>query len=77
MAKSQSVIQSVKNEILDMIREVARRRNDRLAFPVMKGKYLRLINNRSKLQSREYMEAFVEKHGLTSFEDMAKLKAEN
>jgi len=76
-AKSQSAIQTVKNEILDMIREVAKRRADRLAFPVMKGKYLRLISNRSKLQSREYMEGFVQKFGLTTFEDMAKLKAEN
>ncbi len=75
--KSQTVIQSVKNEILDMIREVAKRRADRLAFPVMKGKYLRLISNRSKLQSREYMEGFVQKFGLTTFEELKKLKAEN
>lgn len=77
MAKSQTVIKTVKNEILDMIREVAKRKHDRLSLPVMKGKYLRLINNRPTLQSREYMEAFVQKHGLATYGDMAKLKAEN
>jgi len=77
IAKSETVIQAVKNEILDMIREVAKRKNDRLSLPVMKGKYLRLISNRSKLQSREYMEAFVQKYGLTNYDDMEKLKAEN
>lgn len=74
--KSQTVIQAVKNEILDMIREVAKRKSNRLSLPVMKGKYLRLISNRSKLQSREYMEAFVQKHRLTTYGDMAELKAE-
>lgn len=65
----------VKNEILDMIREVAKRRNGRLAFPVMGKKYLRLVSNRAELQSRDVMEQFVHDRGLTTFEDLAKLKA--
>ena len=74
-ALSLSAITTVKNEILDMIKEVAKRNNDRLKFPVIKGKYLRLISNRASMQNREYMEQFVHKNGLTSFEDMSRLKA--
>lgn len=65
----------VKNEILEMIKEAAKRRNDRLAFQVIGKKYLRLVSNRAELQSREVMERFVHDRGLTTFEDMEKLKA--
>ncbi len=74
-AVSYSAITNVKNEILDMIKEVAKRRNEKLAFPVMGKKYLRLVSNRSELQKREVMEKFVHDAGLTTFDDMAKLKA--
>lgn len=73
---SQKVVDVVKNEIIDMIREVAKRKQDRLSFPVVGCKYLRFISDRAVMQKREVMENFVHERGLTSFEEMEKLKAE-
>ena len=50
---AKKIADTVKNEILDMIREVARLNKNRLSLPIVKGKYLRLISNRADMQSKE------------------------
>ncbi len=65
-----TVVTNIKNEIIHMIREVAKRNNDRLSLPIMKGRYLGQISDRATLQNKEYMESFVQNAGWTSFEDM-------
>lgn len=71
---AKKIADTVKNEILDMIREVARLNKNRLSLPIVKGKYLRLISNRADMQSKEKMEEFVHNMGLTSFEGMQEFK---
>ena len=51
-----SIASVIKNEILDMIREVAKRNNERLRLPILMGKYLPLVSNRAVLQDRTSME---------------------
>lgn len=72
-----TVVDKVKNEIIDMIHEVAKRRQDRLVFPVIGSKYARLISNIAPLQSREVMEKFVQDRGLTTFDELKELKAKH
>lgn len=73
-AFAHTVASKVKNEILDMIQEVAKRKQNRLSFPVVGSKYARLISNRANLQSREYMEKFVQDRGITTFDELKELK---
>ena len=70
------VVENIKNEILDMIHEVARRYADRLKLPIVSGKYLRLVNNRSALQSKEKMENFVKENNLSTFTELREFKSE-
>ena len=67
----------VKNEIIDMIQEVAKRNHDRLKLPVLGTKYLRQVTDRATLQSREKMEQFVHEHELTSFDTLKEFKITN
>ena len=67
-----SAVKTVKNEILDVIRAVAERYNNRLKLPVIKGEYIRLIPNRETLQKKDGMEAFVKNMGWTTFDEMMK-----
>ena len=59
-----------------MIREMAKRNNERLKFPVVKGKYLRHLSDRSSLQDKAKMEDFVQKMGWTTFAEMKAFKSE-
>ena len=68
------VVVAVKNEILDMIREVARRNNDRLYLPILKGEYISKITDRAELQKKDFMERFVHDMGWTTFEEMKTAK---
>ncbi len=70
-------IRKVKNEIIDMIQEVAKRNHDRLKLPVLGTKYLRQVTDRATLQSRERMEQFVHEHELTSFDTLKEFKLTN
>ncbi len=70
-------IRKVKNEIIDMIQEVAKRNHDRLMLPVLGTKYLRQVTDRATLQSRERMEQFVHGHELTSFDTLKEFKLTN
>ena len=69
-----TVVKAIKNEIIDVIRAVAKRNNDRLSLPIMKGKYLRLISNRPAMQDRASMEQFVADIGVTTFEELKAFK---
>ena len=68
--KAVETVKAIKNEILDMIREVAKRNNNRLSLPVRKGEYISKITNRGELQKKEFMETFVHNMGWTTFEEM-------
>ena len=70
-----SAVKSFTSEIIDMIREVAKRNNERLKFPVVKGKYLRYLSDRSALQDKVKMEGFVQKMGWTNFAEMKSFKS--
>lgn len=72
-----TVVKAIKNEIIDMIREVAKRNNNRLNLPIMGSKYIRHISDRRGLQDKEFLEQYVEKKGFTSFEDLKDFKSEN
>ncbi len=65
-----TVIKVIRNEILDVIRGIAERNNNRLKAPILGTNYYRLINNREALQDRAYLERFVEVAGISSFEEM-------
>ena len=64
------VVTAVKNEILDMIREIAKRNNNRMNLPVFKGEFLGKISDRSALQRKDWMESFVHDMGWTTFDEM-------
>ena len=65
-----AVVKAVKNEILDVIRKVAERNNNRLSLPIMKGKYIGAVSDRASLQDRAKMEAYVQGKGWTTFAEM-------
>lgn len=44
-----SVAQTIKNEILEMIRAIARRNQNRLRLPVVGGRYVPLVSDRAGL----------------------------
>ena len=67
---------AIRNEIIDVIRAVAKRNHDRLSLPIVGGRYLRLVSDRATLQNREYLENFVTEKGLTSFEELKAYKTE-
>ena len=68
--KATTVVKSIKNEIMDMIREVAERNANRLNLPVRKGKYITKITDRGQLQKRDFLERIVHDMGWTTFEEM-------
>ncbi len=63
-------VKAIKNEILDIIRKVAERNNNRLKLPVMKGKYIGAVSDRVSLQDRAKMEAYVHSKGWETFDEM-------
>ncbi|MBO4910351.1 MAG: MobA/MobL family protein [Lachnospiraceae bacterium] len=65
-----AVVKTIKNEILDVIRKVAERNNNRLSLPIMKGKYIGAVSDRASLQDRSKMEAYVQGKGWTTFAEM-------
>jgi hypothetical protein len=69
------IAQNIRNEIVDVIKGVAER-NRKLSLPIVGSKYIRFIGNRANLQSLEYMENFVAREKLTSYEDLKKYKNE-
>lgn len=71
-----TTVKAIKSEIIDMIAEVAKRNNNRLKLPIVKGKFLRQVSDRAAIQDKAKMEKFVQDMGWTSFADMKAFKAE-
>ena len=65
-----TVIKTFKSEIVDMIRKMAERNNNRLTLPVMKGKFIAAVSDRASLQDKAKMEAYVQSKGWTTFDAM-------
>ena len=70
-AKIKSTAVSVKNEVMEMIAKV-RERKGRLDLPIVSGKHLRKISDRTALQSADNAEKFITTRKIDSFESLAK-----
>ena len=66
---------SVKNEVMEMIAKV-RERKGRLDLPIVSGKHLRKISDRTALQSADNAEKFITTRKIDSFEILAKFTAD-
>lgn len=66
---------SVKNEVMEMIAKV-RDRKGRLDLPIVSGKHLRKISDRTALQSADNAEKFITTRKIDSFESLAKFTAD-
>ncbi len=66
---------SVKNEVMEMIAKV-RERKGRLDLPIVSGKHLRKIADRTALQSADNAEKFIMTRKIDSFESLAKFTAD-
>ena len=66
---------SVKNEVMEMIAKV-RERKGRLDLPIVSGKHLRRISDRTALQSAGNAEKFITTRKIDSFESLAKFTAD-
>ena len=74
-AKIKSTAVSVKNEVMKMIAKV-RERKGRLDLPIVSGKHLRRISDRTALQSADNAEKFITTRKIDSFERLAKFTAD-
>jgi hypothetical protein len=66
-----STASGVKNEVMEMITKV-RERKGRLDLPIVSGKHLRKISDRTALQSADNAEKFITTRKIDSFESLAK-----
>ena len=74
-AKIKNAAVSVKNEVMEMIAKV-RERKGRLDLPIVSGKHLRRISDRTALQSADNAEKFITTRKIDSFESLAKFTAD-
>ena len=74
-AKIKDAAVSVRNEVMEMIAKV-RERNGRLDLPIVSGKHLRRISDRTALQSAGNAETFITTRKIDSFESLAKFTAD-
>ena len=70
-AKIRNAAVSMKNEVMEMIAKV-RERKGRLDLPIVSGKHLRKISDRTALQSAGNAEKFIATRKIDSFESLAK-----
>ena len=70
MAIPVTVAKAFKSEIIDVIRKMAERNNNRLTLPIMKGKFIGAVSDRASLQDKAKMEAYVQSKGWTTFDEM-------
>lgn len=70
-----NVTVGAKNEVMEMIAKV-RERKGRLDLPIVSGKHLRRISDRSALQSADNAEKFITTRQIESFESLAKFTAD-
>ena len=61
----------MKNEVMEMIVKV-RERKSRIDLPIVSGKHLRRISDRTALQSADNAEKFITTRKIDSFESLAK-----
>ena len=66
---------SVRNEVLEMIAKI-RERKGRLDLPIVSGKHLRKISDRTSIQSADNAERFITTRKIDSFESLAKFTAD-
>ena len=66
---------SMKNEVMEMIAKV-RERKGRLDLPIISGKHLRKVSDRTALQSADNAEKFITTRKIDSFESLAKFTAD-
>ena len=66
---------SVKNEVMEMIAKV-RERKGRLDLPIVSGKHLRKISDRTALQSADNAEKFITTRKIDNFESLVKFTAD-
>ena len=74
-AKIKNAAVSVKNEVMEMIAKV-RERKGRLDLPIVSGKHLRKISDRTALQSADNAEKFITTRKIDSFESLARFTAD-
>ena len=74
-AKIKNTAVSVKNEVLEMIAKV-RERKGRLDLPIVSGKHLRKISDRTSVQSADNAERFIATRKIDSFESLSKFTAD-
>ena len=65
-----AVVKAFTSEIIDMIRKMAERNNNRLSLPIVKGKYIGSVSDRASLQDKDKMGAYVRTKGWATFEEM-------
>ncbi|MCR5367235.1 MAG: MobA/MobL family protein [Eubacterium sp.] len=65
-----AAVKEFKSEILDMIQKMCERNKNRLSLPIISGKFLAKISNRSVLQDKAFMEKYVESRGWSTFAEM-------
>ena len=70
MAIPATVVKAFKSEIIDVIRKMAERNNNRLSLPIVKGKFIGAVSDRASLQDKTKMEAYVQSKGWTTFDEM-------
>ena len=70
-AKIKSTAVSVKNEVMEMIAKVMEHKV-RLGLPIVSGKHLRKISDRTALQSADNAEKFITTRKIDCFESLAK-----
>ena len=70
MAIPVDIIKAFKSEIIDVIRKMAERNNNRLSLPIVKGKFIGAVSDRGSLQDKSKMEAYVQSKGWTTFDEM-------
>jgi hypothetical protein len=69
MEQTKEVLVSVKNEVLDMIEKVKSRKG-RLDLPIVTGKHLRRISDRSAIQNIDNAQKFVIQNEIDSFDTL-------
>ena len=68
------VVAAIVNEIIEMIRRAAERNRDKLKLPKFGTKYFAKMTEREIFQDKDKMENFVNKIGITTFEEMKNYK---
>ena len=70
------IVKKITNEIVEVIHKVAEKNKNRLKFPIVGKKYIRMVSDRAALQNPEFMEEFVGKMGWDTFVDIKIFKTD-